>query len=197
MICEWTATEDKMGFVLTNALQQAKESVFDVHSANSNTILRNIQALIAVVTFIAKDNNTLNGKFGSVAKQCYQFFDDKQYEGKYSPFSLANGLMALGVEDLRLGGEAFYLHWRVWRDYCHKGGVGAIDYKQAKQWANDLGLTERLKETVDYMHKFRSLVRSFSNNLPINFPHHDEIKAILKRFLELFSYELFFSQPRY
>lgn len=186
-----------MGFILTNALQRAKESVFDIDSPNSQRILRNIQHLTTVLIYQAEDDKLLSGKFHSAAKQCERFFDDEQNDISDSSFEVANGLMCSGIVKLRYKGGFYLLHRGSWQDYYNKGGIGAMSYIQAQQEAKAMGIKGRFQDAINYMHKYRTLVRNFSAALPKSMPHYSEIKAIFKRFLELFSYELFFSLPRY
>lgn len=189
-----------MSFFLTEALKTAQESVFDINSDDSWHMLRNVQALINAVILKARGNNLLLGEFNTTASKCEQFFYSAELnDSKGTPFELANILMCAGLLDLRRHTDIslLLLHWKMWINYYQKGGVGTMSYDCAKRWANSLCMTERIKNTIDYMRTYRSLVRQLSKTMPASLPHYSEIKAIFKRFLELFSYELFFSLPRY
>lgn len=187
-----------MSYFLTKALENAQNTVLNINSDQSWYMLRNVQALINAVILKAKGNNLLSGKFKAVATDCRRFFNTAELnDSKGTPFELANILMFTALVDLYEHKNMSALHWGMWLNYCKKGGVGVMRYKIAKKWADSLQMSEEVKSTMDYMHTYRSLVRQLSNTLPTSFPHYSEIKTIFKRFLELFSYELFFSIIRY
>lgn len=189
-----------MSSLLTKALEDAQDTVLNINSDQSWYMLRNVQALINAVILKAKGSNLLSGKFEAVATDCRRFFNTAELnDSKGTPFELANIFMCAGLLDLRKHTDIslLLLHWKMWLNYYQKGGVGSMSYSQARHLANSTGMTERIKKTIDYMHSYRSLVRQLSKTMPTNMPHYSEIKAIFKRFLELFSYELFFSLPRY
>lgn len=189
-----------MSFFLAEALNTAQESVFDINSDDSWHMLRNVQALINAVILKAKGNNLLSGKFKAVATDCRRFFNTaKLNDSKGTPFELANILMCAGLLDLRKHTDIslLLLHRKAWLNYYQKGGVGTMGYNQARQLADSAGMTKECKSAIKYMCIYRLLVRKLIKVMPKSFPHYSEIKAIFKRFLELFSYELFFSLPRY
>lgn len=187
-----------MSYFFNKALETAQESVFDINSDDSWHMLRNIQTLINAVILKAKSNNLLLGEFSSIATKCRQFFDSAELnDTEGTPFEFNNVLMCAALLDLREHKNATLLNWGVWLNYCKKGGKGVMSYAHAKKWANSFSASEETKDAIDYMCKYRSLVCNLIKVMPKSFPHYDEIKAIFKRFLELFSYELFFSLKRY
>lgn len=189
-----------MSFFLTKAVETAQESVFDINSDDSWRMLRNVQALINAVILKARGNNLLLGEFNTTASKCEQFFYSPELnDSKGTPFELANILMCAGLLDLRKHTDIslLLLHWKMWLNYYQKGGVGTMSYNQARHLADSTGMTKECKAAIKYMCIYRLLVRKLIKVMPKSFPHYSEIKAIFKRFLELFSYELFFSLPRY
>lgn len=186
-----------MNFLLKETLQEAHKAVFDLNSSNACTILRHMQSLVSITNVTADCIQLLSGKFGHIAAK-FEFMlgAEKSQDKKGTPFELVNIALGAGVYSLRQGNTT-PLHWNVWQNYYKNGGVGVMGFEQAKNWARTIGLSNNTRKAICYMHHYRTLVRSYLDALPKSIQGFKEIKAIFKRFLELFSYELFFSLPRY